>query len=191
MDAWPGARWLARLRLPQPNLRKQEQSGLDRIGLGPGLASARAPCSAARTMADILPIIETLENRWMRAWVGRDARELKALTSRRFRMVIGSKPCVILDARSWLEAATTRYLCKSYRFGDIYARELGSVAVFATQLDVQTTIDGHDWSGRLWLTDIWRKSGVRRNWQMVERVLSRPEDNPDVPAAIRSLQLWK
>jgi hypothetical protein len=142
-------------------------------------------------MADILPIIETLENRWMRAWVGRDARELKALTSRKFRMVIGTKPCVILDARSWLEAATTRYICKSYRFGDIYARELGSVAVFATQLDVQATIDGHDWSGRLWLTDIWRKSRVRRNWHMVERVLSRPEDNPDVPAAIRSLQLWK
>jgi hypothetical protein len=26
---------------------------------------------------------------------------------------------------------------------------------------------------------------------MIERVLSRPEDNEDVPAAIRSLQLWR
>ncbi len=142
-------------------------------------------------MADLLPIIETMENRWMRAWVARDARDLKALTSRNFMMLIGSKPCVILDARSWLEAATTRYLCKSYRFGDVYARDLGSVALFAAQLDIQATMDGHDWSGRIWVTDLWRKTPVRRNWRMVERVVSRPEDNPQVPAAIRSLQLWR
>ena len=142
-------------------------------------------------MAEILPIIETLENRWMRAWAGGDERTLKALTSRKFRMVIGSKPCVILDASSWLAAATTRYQCDSYRFGDIYARQLGQVAVFASRLELQATMDGHDWTGKHWVTDIWRKSRIRRNWQMVERVLSRPEDNPDVPAAIRSLQLWR
>lgn len=142
-------------------------------------------------MADILPIVETLENRWMRAWVNADARELKALTSRKFRMVIGSKPCVILDASSWFAAASTRYRCRGYRFGDIYARQLGPVAVFATQLDLQATMDGHDWSGKVWVTDIWRKGGVRRNWRLVERFLSRPEENPDVPAAIRTLQLWR
>lgn len=142
-------------------------------------------------MADLLPIIEMMENRWMRAWVRRDARALKALTSRNFMMLIGSKPCVILDSRSWLEAATTRYLCTSYRFGDVYARDLGSVALFASQVEVQATMDGHDWSGRIWVTDLWRKWAVRRNWRMVERVVSRPEDNPQVPAAIRSLQLWR
>lgn len=142
-------------------------------------------------MADILPVIEMLENRWMRAWSGGDVRTLKALTSRKFRMVVGSKPCVILDASSWLAAAMTRYQCNGYRFGDLYARQLGPVAVFATHLELQATMDGHDWTGKLWVTDIWRKSKVRRNWQMVERVLSRPEDNPDVPAAIRSLQLWR
>ena len=142
-------------------------------------------------MADILPIIETLENRWMRAWVNGDTRALKALTSRKFRMVVGSKPCAILDASSWLAAAATRYVCRSYRFGDIYARQLGPVAVFATKLDLKATMDGHDWTGEFWVTDIWRKSRVRRNWAMVERVISRPETNPDVPAAFRSLQLWR
>jgi hypothetical protein len=142
-------------------------------------------------MADVLPIIETLENRWMRAWVNGDAKALKALTSRKFRMVIGSKPCVILDASSWLAAATTRYVCNGYRFGDIYARQLGSVAVFATRLDLQASMDGHDWSGDVWITDIWRKSRVTRKWQMVERVVSRPETSSDVPAAIRTLQLWR
>ena len=142
-------------------------------------------------MADLLPIIETLENRWMRAWVGRDAKALKALTSSRFIMLFGSKPSVILDSRSWIEAATTRYLCTSYRFGDVYARDLGSAALFAAQLDLHATMDGHDWSGRVWVTDLWRKTTVRRSWRMVERVVSRPEDNSQVPAAIRSLQLWR
>jgi hypothetical protein len=142
-------------------------------------------------MADILPVIEMMENRWMRAWVNGDLRTLKALTSRKFRMVIGSKPAAILDASSFLAAMTDRYQCRGYRFGDIYARQLGSVAVFATQLELQVSMDGHDWTGQFWVTDIWRKSRVRRSWQMVERVLSRPETNRDAPAAIRSLQLWR
>lgn len=142
-------------------------------------------------MTDTLPMIETLENRWMRAWASGDARALKALTSRKFRMVIGSKPCVILDAKSWLEAAGSRYRCRSYRFGDLYARKLGSVAVFASHLDLQATMDGEDWSGQFWLTDVWRKSTVRRSWTMVERVLSRPDEHPDIAPAIRSLQLWR
>ena len=142
-------------------------------------------------MADIIPVLETMENRWMRAWVNADTRTLKALTSRRFRMVMGSKPCVILDAKSWLDAAGSRYVCRSYRFGDIYARRLGSIAVFATQLDLKATMDDQDWSGRFWITDLWTRSTVKRSWRMVERVLSRPEDNPDVPAAIRTLQLWR
>src|SRR5687768_9581618 len=142
-------------------------------------------------MADILPIIETLENRWMRAWVGGDVRTLKGLTSRNFRLVIGSKPSVLLDAKSWLDACGSRFTCRSYRFGDLYARNLGPVSVFATQLDLEANIDGHDWSGRVWVTDLWRKNGIRRNWRMVERVMSRPEEDAQVPAAIRSLQLWR
>lgn len=142
-------------------------------------------------MTDILPVIETLENRWMRAWVGGDVRILKSLTARNFRLVIGSKPSVLLDAKSWLDAAATRFPCRAYRFGDIYARNLGPVTVFATQLDLEASIDGHDWSGRLWVTDIWKKGGVRRSWRMVERVFSRPEADKQVPAAIKTLQLWQ
>ena len=142
-------------------------------------------------MADLHPIIETMERSWMRAWVTGDARALKALTARNFRMVIGAKPSVILDAKSWVEAATTRYLCSSYRFGDIYVRDLGGMTIFATRLDIEATMDGHDWSGQYWITDLWRKSKVRRNWRMVERVVSRPDDRDDAAAAIRSLQLWR
>jgi Domain of unknown function (DUF4440) len=142
-------------------------------------------------MADISPLIETLENRWMRAWVGGDLRTLKSLTARNFRLVVGSKPSVLLDAKSWLEAANSSFVCHSYRFGDVYARDLGPVTVFATQIDLKASIDGHDWSGPVWVTDIWKKSGVRRRWRMVERVFSRPEEDKHLPPAIRSLQLWR
>ncbi|MGI8610742.1 MAG: hypothetical protein ACR2KH_00465 [Sphingomicrobium sp.] len=51
-------------------------------------------------MADLLPVIETYEHRWMRAWVGRDSKALKSLAARNFVMLIGSKPQVLLDAPS-------------------------------------------------------------------------------------------
>ena len=142
-------------------------------------------------MADLLPIIETMENRWMRAWVQRDLGALRALTARNFMLLMGSMPPVILDAKSWLEAATTRYICKSYRFGDIYVRDVGGFALFASQMELKATMDGHDWSGTFWVTDLWTKSRVRRSWRMVERVISRPEDKKDVAAGIKSLQLWR
>lgn len=142
-------------------------------------------------MVQLNAIIETQEHRWMRAWVARDAKTLKALTARDFIMLVAAKPPVILDTPSWIEAATSRYLCKGYRFGDIHIREVGGLALFASQLEIEATMDGHDWSGRLWVTDLWRKGKLRRSWRMVERLVSRPEDKPEVPSRIRSLQLWR
>ena len=142
-------------------------------------------------MADLTPEIETQENRWMRAWVQRDARSMKALTASDFILLAGAKPPVILDTKSWIEAATTRWLCSSYRFGDMYVRRVGAVALFASQIELKATMDGEDWSGGYWLTDLWRKGRVRRSWRLAQRVVSRIDDNPQVPAAVRSLQLWK
>lgn len=127
----------------------------------------------------------------MRAWINGDRRTMKKLIPRDFRLLIGSKPPVILDAPSWMEAMGKRFTCASYRFGDVYVRRHGSVALFASQVDLEAKIDGDDWSGRIWIADLWRKTGVRRSWRMIERVISRPEDDPDVPAAIRSMQLWR
>ena len=142
-------------------------------------------------MANLMPIIETLENRWMRAWINGDSKTLKALTARNFRMVMGSRPAAILDSPSWLEAAKSRLLCDSYRFGDIYVRDVGSVAVFATQLTMRATMDDKDLTGDFWVTDIWRKSRVRRQWRMVERILSRTDGDRQLSAGIKSLQLWR
>jgi len=141
-------------------------------------------------MAEITSMIETMENRWMRAWVGGESKELKGLTARNFILLLGSKPAVILDQRSWLEAAAKRWHCSSFRFGDIHVRRLGSYALFASQLELKATMDGDDWSGRFWVTSLWRKRRVG-GWRMVERVLSRPEDKPEAHKLIKSLQLWR
>ena len=142
-------------------------------------------------MADLTPIIETMENRWMRAWVNGDAKALKAITASNFILLTGSKPPAILDRPSWLEAVDKRYECSSYRFADIYVRSLGSVVLFAARLELKATMDGRDWSGTVWVSDLWRKGRVRRSWKLVQRILSKPDDNPDLPKAVRALQLWK
>lgn len=141
-------------------------------------------------MADLSPAIETLENRWMRAWVAGEVKDMKALTARDFILLVGSKPAVILDRPSWLEAAAARWRCSSFRFGDIHVRRVGSCALFASQLHLKATMDGQDWSGEMWVTDLWRKRRIG-GWRMAERVLSRTTDKPEMAAAVKSLQLWK
>lgn len=141
-------------------------------------------------MADPSPMIEALENRFMRAWIAGDAKELKALTARDFILLVGSKPAMLLDQRSWLEAAGKRWVCTSFRFGDVYARRLGGVAVFGSQVELKATLDGEDWSGRMWVTDLWRKRRIG-GWRLVHRALSRVEEGAKVPGGIKSLQLWR
>ena len=142
-------------------------------------------------MADLTPVIETMEHRWMRAWVGRDVKAMKAITAKDFIVLTGSKPPAILDRPSWIEAAAKRWDCSSYRFGDIYVREVGGIALFTAPVELKATMDGRDWSGHFWVSDLWRKGRVRRGWKLAQRIVTRADDNAELPKAIRALQLWK
>ncbi|HEX6785287.1 MAG TPA: nuclear transport factor 2 family protein [Sphingomicrobium sp.] len=142
-------------------------------------------------MADLTPIIETLEHRWMRAWVNRDAKTLKALTTKDFLLLMGAKPPTILDRPSLLEAAVERWDCQSYRFGDILVRREGKLGMFSASVELKARMDGRDWSGTYWLTDVWRRGRVRRGWKLAHRIFSRRDEAPEVAKAIKSLQLWK
>lgn len=142
-------------------------------------------------MADLTPVIETMEHRWMRAWVNRDPKALKAITTKDFILLTASKPPMILDRPSWLEAAAKRWDCASYRFGDIYVRGLGPIALFSASLELKAAMDGRDCSGTVWVTDLWRRSMTRRGWKLAQRVVSRIEEDRELPKAIKSLQLWK
>jgi hypothetical protein len=143
-------------------------------------------------MGDLNADIETMEHRFMRAWVNGEKKSLKGSVSRHFMLLTGSKPPMILDRTSWLDAAANRWSCSSYRFGDIYVRSLGNgMAVFAAPLEIKGRIDGADLSGTVFVTDMWKRSMTRRGWKMVQRVISRPDEDPNFPKAIRALQLWK
>lgn len=142
-------------------------------------------------MADPSSTFEALEHRLMRAWSNGDTRTLKELTARDFVLMVGAKPPVMLDYSSWVEAAGKSWTCSAYRFGDVYVRQHGQIAIFAAQAEVESRLDRLDWSGALWITDVWRRSRVRRRWRLVERQMSRPEGQAKVPASIRALQLWR
>lgn len=142
-------------------------------------------------MADISATIETLEHRWMRAWVNRDLKTLKAITARDFLLLTGSRPPAILDRPSFLEAAGKRYDCSAYSFGDVVVRNVGGVALFAAPVELKATIDGKDVSDVMWVADVWRRGRMRRGWKLVQRTIARAETNKELPASIRSMQLWK
>lgn len=142
-------------------------------------------------MADITATVETLEHRWMRAWIERDRKLMKKQTAKGFRFVVAASKPVLLDRSSLIDAAPHQFACNGYRFGSIHCRRHGSSVVFATQADLEMTLDGKDWSGTFWLQDLWRKSSMTRRWSLVERSLSRTDDDDRVAIAIRSLQLWR
>ena len=80
-------------------------------------------------MADLTAVIETMEHRWMRAWVNDEIKELKALTARSFILLTASRPPAILDRLSWIEAADKRYHCSAYRFGHVNVIDQGKMGL--------------------------------------------------------------
>jgi hypothetical protein len=142
-------------------------------------------------MANFESTIEALEHQWMRAWIQRDRKTMKTIAARDFIFLLGSDQAAILDRASWLEAAGTRLLCQSYRFGSVYIRRHGSVASFASSMTAECRIDGHEWSGTMWISDLWKRTGIRQRWKLVERTIARPDPDARVPDAIRAMQLWR
>ncbi|MEZ5682335.1 MAG: nuclear transport factor 2 family protein [Erythrobacter sp.] len=135
--------------------------------------------------------IEALEHLWMRSWMQRDRNQMKKLAARDFIFLMGAHKPVILDRASWLEASTTRFRCNGYRFDEVYVRKHGNVAVFATRVGLEATISDLAWNGDSWVVDMWQKSKLGRGWKLIERSMSRCDNDEKVPDAIRSMQLWR
>lgn len=142
-------------------------------------------------MSDISATIEALENQLMRAWMNRQAAELRKLLSRDFLMIVGSDRPQLLDRPSFAEASKGAFACTGFRFREVFVRQHGKCAWFAAGVDLDLKLGRLEWSGPFWVTDLWCKSAIRRRWMLEERSLSRMETNAEVPPAIRDLQLWK
>jgi hypothetical protein len=143
-------------------------------------------------MAEPQEKIETLEHRYSRAWLNRDERTIKTMTSRAFRLVFATEPPVLLDDRSWIDAIGGRFRCDAFRFASTpFVRQTGSTAIFAVRLEIDAGIDGKPVKGDYWMVDVWRKSRLRRRWQLAERILSKPMDGKITPDDIGALQQWR
>jgi len=135
--------------------------------------------------------LETLEHQWMRAWMHGDRKVMKGIAARDFVFLLGGNRATMLDRASWLEAATTRLRCESYRLGDIYARRHGRIGFFACQMEIEATLDNREWKGTVWVSNLWQRSKFRRDWKLIERVFSRPEGDDTLSEGIAKLQLWR
>lgn len=135
--------------------------------------------------------IEALEHQFMRSWMNRDRNGLKSLCSSDFVFLLGAQTSAILDRPSWLEAATTRFQLAAYRFKDIYVRKHKKMAVFAARMSIEARIGSEKIEGDVWITDLWQRGRLRRQWKLVERNMSRPDQSADLPGLIREMQLWR
>ena len=141
-------------------------------------------------MADISAIIETLEHRFMRAWMRRDKGEIRKFATRDFMMIVGTEKPQLLDRPSFVEASDAAFSCTGFRFREVCARRHGNCTWFAAGVDLELQLNGKDWSGHFWLTDLWRKSAIKRSWRLAERSLSRTESQAELSDAIKRMQLW-
>lgn len=135
--------------------------------------------------------IEALEHQFMRAWMTGDRNSMKSLTSGDFVFLLGAKTSAMLDRPSWLEAATTRFQCSSYRFKDIYVRQHRKMAVFAARASIEARIGSEKLEEEVWITDLWQRGRIRKKWKLIERTMSRPDTNPNLPGLIHEMQLWR
>ena len=116
---------------------------------------------------------------------------MKALAAKEFVFLLGGQNSSMLDRPSWLEAATSRFLCTCYRFRNIYVRRHKKLAVFAARMSIEARLDPKKIECDVWITDLWQQGGIRRKWRLVERTMSRPDTTPELPEIIREMQLWR
>ncbi len=110
--------------------------------------------------------VERGAHEWMAAAFRRDLDACERFLADEFTMVTnrGSQ----IDKAQWLHNMGHRVGGEeSPRFLDVQVRVYGGVALITSRNVLRATFDGRDWSGELYLTDIW----VRRDgrWQVVRR----------------------
>jgi uncharacterized protein (TIGR02246 family) len=116
--------------------------------------------------------VETLQRRWMQAWIERDAATLDELLAPEFqlRSMATDTP---LSRDEWLEGALSgRVAATAVRYDEMDVSVLADTAVVDSLLTFEAAIDGEDWSRSAYCTDVW----VRRDghWQVVRRHSSAP-----------------
>ena len=138
-------------------------------------------------MNDVKEAIETAANRWMQAWVDRDAAVLDQSLAPDFALVVSASPAVRLDRATWLQTACTRYVASEFQYRDVQVHELGpGFAVMSSIAEFSAQIDGVARNGPLFIVDVWREDKER--WRVSARYSSSPEQSTPSAHAVTSLR---
>ena len=136
-------------------------------------------------MTELRDTIEAAANRWMQAWVHRDAKVLEEILAPDFALVVSAIPSVRLKRADWLQTACTRYLASSFAYQDVQVRELGpGLAVMSSIAEFRAQIDGVPRNGPLFIVDVWRHDEGR--WRVCARYSSSPEQPSPSAQAVAS-----
>ena len=111
--------------------------------------------------------VEQTAKAWMEAAGRRDRSSLDRFLAHEFTMVTNRGS--LIDKAQWLENMLQRVGrdVTPPEFLDVRVHVYGNTALMSSRNILRATFDGKDWSGELYLTDIW----VRRDgrWQLVRR----------------------
>ena len=111
--------------------------------------------------------VEQTAKAWMEAAGRRDRSALEQFLADEFTMVTNRGS--LIDKGQWLENMLER-VGRDFTppaFLDVRVQVYGEAAVMTSRSILQATFDGKDWSGELYLTDVWLRRDGR--WQLVRR----------------------
>jgi ketosteroid isomerase-like protein len=108
--------------------------------------------------------IERISREWMDAVPRRDREALERYLADEF--VLTSNQGLRMDRATWLDIALNR-VSGAGGYSDVSVRVYGDAAVMLSLWTMTATIDGKDWSGTSFITDVWVKRDDR--WQVVTR----------------------
>lgn len=138
-------------------------------------------------MTDLQQAIESAANRWMQAWVERDAAILDQSLAPDFVLIVSATPTLQFDRASWLRSACTRYLATEFKYRDVQVREVGpGLAVMSSIAEFRAEIDGVPRNGPLFIVDVWRADEGR--WRVCARYSSTQELGVSSAAAVTALR---
>lgn len=142
-------------------------------------------------MSNFESMIEVLENQVQRAWMNRNASDLKSLISSEFLFMFGTNPPVLLDRASFIAGAVGQFELEGFRFREITAQRHGRTTWFTGHVELELKVNGKTWKEAFLITDLWRKTALRRKWLLAKRSLAPLKQDTDLFDTIRAMQLWR
>ena len=105
--------------------------------------------------------IETLQRRWMQAWLDRDRGAIEEILAPGFQLRSITTDALV-DRAAWInDSLSGRVRGTAFDYQHMHVTIDGDTAVTDSLLAFEAKIDGKDWSTSAWCTDVWSRSSGR------------------------------